>query len=107
MAGPGPLHQSTLMDNDKDQDSTAPGGFDPFALGQIMTAVMERAGPMIQDYLDKNKGDFDPRDIDPLNIQKAYGEFITALMSDPERLMKMQMDYWTQCMALWTNTLRR
>lgn len=107
MAGPGPLHQSNLMDNDKDQDNTGAGGFDPFALGQIMTSVMERAGPMIQDYLDKQKGEFDPRSADPLNIQKAYGEFIAALMSDPERLMKMQMDYWTQCMALWTNTLRR
>lgn len=81
--------------------------FDPFALGQIMTNVMDKARPMIQHYLEQHATSSHPADPDPLHIQQAYGEFLQALMNDPERLIKMQMDYWNQCMTLWSNTLRR
>lgn len=104
MAVPGPRHKNDFMDTDDSRGS----GFDPFALGHIMTNVMDRARPLIEDYLNRHqKGELNPREMDPLNIQEAYAEFITALMADPERLMKLQMDYWNQCMTLWTNTLRR
>lgn len=42
---------------------------------------------------------------DPLNAAPAFGELMTALWSDPERLAQQTMQYWQAQNALWQHAM--
>lgn len=107
MAGTAARKTPSPMQDNNQNDPPGPG-FDPFSLGQVMAHVTERAQPLLQQYFEQYGASIpSPADADPLNIQQAYAEFMTALMENPQRLVEMQVDYWNQWMSLWNTTMRR
>jgi len=81
--------------------------YDPAALAQVMADVMEKSQPLVQEYLNKYTQSYDENAADPFNLQEAYAEFLSALLSDPQRLAELQMEYWSQWLHLWHQTTSR
>ncbi len=81
---------------------------DPVAFSQAIFDIYEQAQPIFEramqryfdeDYLNKN--------LDPMNINPVYAEFMEKLLNDPDKFWQMQSQYWSQWFELWqTSTLR-
>jgi len=81
---------------------------DPVALGHALSAAMERAIPLIQDYMERRGKDVTIQSLDPLlELQERFTSFMAVLMSNPRRLAELQIDYWTQWANLWQNTFAK
>lgn len=105
LSGRFPFAMSAKKKEKTVQDPKAP--FDPVALGRIMAESFQKMGPLLQDYMKENGPLPLNTTSSPLNIQDSYAAFMKALMSDPQKLIKLQTDYWTQWMGLWQNALLR
>lgn len=79
----------------------SPASYDPVKLSRIMVDVMERAQPLIREAVNKYAKDATTEDVDPLNIQDTYIEFLNSWMKNPEKLVELQMEYWTKWASLW------
>lgn len=106
-----PMKKAAPRDDNKSNDTHIPhadlGLADPFVLGQVLMDVYQRAQPLLKDFLDRYK--FDPGALtqDPLNLRPAYMDFLTHLMSDPQKLAEMQVQFWQDWMALWQQSALR
>jgi len=98
------------MPRSKD-DVTPPGtkkAIDPVALSHALTEAMERALPLIQNYLDHRAKDMGAATLEPLlTLQENFASFMAVLMSNPRRLAELQFEYWQQWAGLWQNALAR
>ena len=74
---------------------------DPVALGNVMMDVMERAQPLLKEFIEKQDFKFDEDAIDPMNVREAYIDFLHHLWSDPKKLAQMQMYFWQNWLRLW------
>lgn len=80
---------------------------DPVVLGHAMSQAMERALPLVKNYIERNSKDA-PVFIEPmLNIQERMAAFMGVLMSNPRKLAEMQMLYWQQWAEIWHRTLQK
>lgn len=92
-------------DNSPPQKEHRPA-IDPVALSHALTNAVERAAPLIQDYIEKRGTDASFAAIEPLmNLQERFSAFMAVLMSNPRRLAELQFEYWSNWGRLWQNTL--
>ena len=105
---------SSSQDKKTGADTAQPKGFtkaeqaltDPFVLGNIMMDVAKRTQPLIQDFLKHhNFEDMASQPIDPMNMREAYMQFMNHFLSDPQRVVELQMQYWQNWMKLCQETM--
>lgn len=89
--------QSTV----KDDTSSPFPNYDPVAFSRVMMDVMERAQPIMQQVVSNYTANMDQADLDPLNIQDTYMDFLNAWAKNPEKLIELQVEYWTKWTELW------
>ncbi len=81
---------------------------DPVVLTRALTQAMERAMPMMQDYIERRGKNAALSSIDPLmEIQERFSAFLAVLVSNPRRLIELQFEYWQQWTSLWQNSLQK
>lgn len=101
MAAPMPRKQD-------DSDQIPKQAIDPVVLSHALADAMERAIPLIQDYMEKRGKEVTLSAIDPmLTLQERFTAFLAVLMSNPRRLIELQFEYWQQWTHLWQNTLQK
>ncbi len=94
---------------DKDPaDTPAPTMPDFVQIGHILMEASQRAQPLIQDFLQK----FDPSKTpltspDTLHVQEAYAKLMGNMMSDPQKMVDMQVRFWNDWTNLWGETTRK
>ncbi len=81
--------------------------FDPLRLSQIMGEVMERAQPVIKETVERYAASLPDYPGMPEAIQKTYGDFMQALLADPQKLAKLQLEYWNSWSQIWEETLKK
>ena len=92
----------------KETSKTAdPGIMDPVALGKVLMEVAEKSQPILQKFLTDYEFDTDDSSIDPLHAREAYLKFLQHLMSNPQKLVEMQMQFWQDWMHLWQESAIR
>lgn len=79
----------------------SPMAYDPIKLSQIMINVIDKAQPIIQEVVNKYSENLKTEDLDPLNIHDTYMDFLNSWAQHPEKLVEMQMEYWTKWSELW------
>lgn len=81
---------------------------DPIALSHALSGAMERAVPLIQEYMERRGKDMALSSIDPMmTLQERFTAFLAVLMSNPRKLIELQFEYWQQWTGLWQNTLQK
>jgi polyhydroxyalkanoate synthase len=91
-----------------DSDNISKQAIDPIALSHALTEAMERALPLIQDYMERRGKDATLSALDPmLHLQERFTAFLAVLMSNPRRLVELQFEYWQQWAGLWQNALQK
>ncbi|MCB9991347.1 MAG: class I poly(R)-hydroxyalkanoic acid synthase [Rhodospirillales bacterium] len=63
--------------------------------------VAERSQPILQKFFEQHDMELDDSSIDPMDVRGAYLQFLQHLMSNPQKLFEMQMDFWQDWVALW------
>ena len=74
---------------------------DPIVLGNIMVDVFQRTQPILKEFMEKHE--FEPvseQSFDPLNVKDAYMNFMNQFLSDPQRVIELQMKYWQNWLTL-------
>lgn len=105
MAAPMPKKpaDSPLIANDLSKKA-----IDPVALGQALTAAMDRSMPLLKEYMEKHKGEMNAASMEPLvELQERFTTFMAVLMTNPRRLAELQFDYWKQWTGLWIGALAK
>lgn len=91
-----------------DSDQISKQAIDPIVLSHALADAMERAIPLIQDYMERRGKDATLSAIDPmLQLQERFTAFLAVLMSNPKKLIELQFEYWQQWAGLWQNTLSK
>ncbi|PZQ47214.1 MAG: class I poly(R)-hydroxyalkanoic acid synthase [Micavibrio aeruginosavorus] len=81
---------------------------DPVALSHALTQAMERALPLIQDYMERRGKDAALDALDPMLVmQERFSAFMGVLMSNPRRLVELQLEYWSNWAQIWQNTMQK
>ncbi len=92
---------------DKDSTETPPAPLPDFVqIGHILMEASQRAQPLIQDFLQK----YDPGKTlppDTAHLQEAYVKFMGNVMSDPQKMVDMQVKFWNDWTNLWGETTRK
>ena len=94
--------QQAAMANDDHPNAALP--YDPIKLSRIMIDVIDRAQPIMQEVARKYADQAASEDYDPLNIQGTYMDFLNAWAQNPEKLIEIQMEYWSHWTELWQET---
>ncbi|MEM6781587.1 MAG: class I poly(R)-hydroxyalkanoic acid synthase [Pseudomonadota bacterium] len=84
----------------KNDEMETPLPYDPIKFSRIMMNVADRAQPIIQEVINQY-AEMKPEDMDPLNIQETYIDFLNSWAQRPEKLAQMQMEYWSKWSELW------
>jgi polyhydroxyalkanoate synthase len=69
----------------------------------IMAEVFEQTKPLVENFIDIYNFDYSEDSLDPMHLYDAYMEFMNHLLSDPEKLMDMQLKYWQD----WTELCQK
>ena len=76
-------------------------------IGHILMEASQRAQPLLQEFLEK----YDPGKTlltpDPLNLQETYAKFMGNMISDPQKLVDMQMQFWSDWTNLWSESTKK
>lgn len=76
-------------------------------IGHILMEASQRAQPLLQEFLEK----YDPGKTlltpDPLNLQETYTKFMGNMISDPQKLVDMQMQFWSDWTNLWSESTKK
>lgn len=96
------------------KDDSAPASkeskqaIDPVVLTHALTSAMERAMPVLKEYMDRRGKESGAASFDPLiALQERFTAFMAVLVSNPRRLAELQFEYWQQWAGLWQNTLAK
>ncbi len=74
-----------------EQNFTIP---DPIALSQALMDAYEKAQPLLQDYMKNNTNDLGEITMDPLNVRKAWQDYMESLAENPQKFWQDQMEFW-------------
>jgi len=91
-----PLNKDT---NNDESEHYQP--LDPVAFSQAMAKAYERAQPVIEEFIEKQRDAGNQINLDPLNVSETYGEFLESFWSNPEKFWELQVEYWQKGMELW------
>jgi len=75
-----PLNKDT---NNDESEHYQP--LDPVAFSQAMAKAYERAQPVIEEFIEKQRDAGNQINLDPLNVSETYGEFLESFWSNPEK----------------------
>lgn len=78
---------------------------DPAVVGRSMADIAERSQRIVSEWLKRQTSE-EPS-ADPLNIGGAFLEMTTRLMTNPTRVMQVQLGFWQDYLTLWQNTAKR
>lgn len=82
--------------------------FDPTTFTRAMIHAYEQVRPAMEEYVRNMSSRFSPRDLDPLNIQPVYQEFMEKMMANPEKFIELQsafMQEWGRLLQESTKKL--
>ena len=79
----------------------------PEQLSEAVTKVAAETNRMMSEYMEHQKSLAAANPFDPMGIGAAFVDFTAQLMTDPDRLMKAQMDMMSGYFDLWQNASRR
>lgn len=74
---------------------------DPVAFSQAMAKAYERAQPVIEDFIEKQRDAGNQINFDPLNVSETYSEFLESFWNNPDKFWELQIEYWQKGMELW------
>ena len=80
---------------------------DPIAFSRALIDAYERARPVLENFIEKQSDTYGDFNLDPLNIQGAYAEYIESFWNDPEKFWELQTDYWQKALTLWQESARK
>ncbi|MCK5284409.1 MAG: class I poly(R)-hydroxyalkanoic acid synthase [Alphaproteobacteria bacterium] len=80
---------------------------DPLALSHTLMEVYTQARPVFEEAMERYKNEASSYNLDPLNINKSYVEFMEEICSDPNKLWEMQTDYWQKWSEILQQTTRK
>lgn len=64
-------------------------------LNEAILNACQRAQPILNDYLSTiANDDYANYHFDPMNIRTAFVEFLSHLVSNPDKIIELQMEYW-------------
>lgn len=87
-----------------------PAYADPMAFARIMAHVAERSQPLLQKFMELHQdplpsaGDLP---IDPMNVGPAYIRFFSELWSNPQKMMELQTQFWSDWAQLWQESAKK
>ncbi len=76
-------------------------------IGHILLEASQRAQPLLQEFLEKYDPSRSQLGADPMHLQEAYTKFMGNLFSDPQKLVDMQMHFWTDWTNLWSESAKK
>ena len=80
---------------------------DPAEFAKNMAEVAEKSQQILQEFLARQSKDFADKPFDPAGVGKAFGELFTRMMSDPAKLVEMQMNFVKDYLHLWQTAAQR
>ncbi len=84
---------------------------DPVELSRAMAGIAERSQKLVHEFLERQSKDGNGfaggQSLDPLNVGGAFFDMTARLMTDPAKLMQMQLGFWQDYMKLWQSTAQR
>lgn len=82
--------------------------YNPVAFAQNMAKVAEQSQRVLQEFIAHQRIDRPPElGGDPMHMSGPFMELFTRILSDPAKLMEMQMDFWQDTVKLWQSTATR
>lgn len=86
---------------------TDAGLADPIAFSHILMDVYNQAQPLITEYMEHMDYDIGDTSYDPLNLGDAYMAFFNQVLSEPQKLIDAQIQFWSEWVDLWKNSTER
>ena len=82
-------------------------GPDFMQIGQILMEAGQRAQPLMQEFIEKYDIAKNPLGADPMQMREAYAEFMGNLISNPQKFVDMQMQFWNDWSDLWNESTKK
>ena len=82
-----------------------PHGIDPKIMTDALADVARRAAALAPQMFEKQAADLESSANDEFGIQKAFGEVVQKMMSDPMQMAEAQGKYATDFGTLWQQYL--
>ena len=76
-------------------------------IGHILMDASQRAQPLLQEFLEKYDPAHSQLGADPMHLQEAYAKFMGNLISDPQKLVDMQLHFWNDWTNLWSESAKK
>lgn len=76
-------------------------------ISHILMEAGQRAQPLMQEFLEKYDLEKNPLAADPLQLREACAEFMGNLMSDPQKMVDMQLQFWNDWTDLWNESTKK
>lgn len=92
------------MPKNQPKNKPASPAMSPAPMAQILSDVIRRVQPLMAAAMEKTSKNVAG---DPLDVRGAYIEFLKSLLSNPEKLANLQIQYWQNWMAIWENVWQR
>lgn len=86
---------------------SAPVGPDFIQLGHILMDAGQRAQPLLQEFFEKYDPAKNQMGVDPMHLGEAYAEFMGNMLSDPQKLVDMQVQFWNDWTNLWSESTKK
>lgn len=104
MAAPMPRKKDDSADSSKDHKQA----IDPVVLSHALAQAMERAVPLMQEYMERQSKEMAAGGFDPMvELQERFRAFMAVLASNPRRLIELQFEYWNQWTNIWQNAFQK
>src|ERR1700677_4973208 len=72
-----------------------------------LSKIAEQSQRVVQEFMSRNAGRPSFGTGDPLHMGGAFAEWFARALSDPKKLMELQMDFWQDTMHLWQQTTQK
>lgn len=81
---------------------------DPAEWARIMFRIAEHSQKLIQNYLERNKGQMlEIPAFDPAHLSEAFFELTNHILKDPEHFVDAQISLWQGYIKIWQTALER
>ena len=72
-----------------------------------LTKIAEQSQRIVQEFATRNASAASFGTGDPLHLSGAFAEWFARMMSDPQKLIELQMGWWQDTLNLWQNTTQK
>jgi polyhydroxyalkanoate synthase len=95
-------HKDSKIDHSSESSSPS---FDPYAFGHQIHEIMERARPILNQYINKHDGT--GKQPSNLQFQNMIFDYWNAAIQNPQKLIDGNLEYLQNMSLLWTETTRK